>query len=118
MKTVGIISMIAGILATLSSTFFTAVNMEESAFLLITFWLLLSGFEITLAWILLFSKTRRFQRSHMLIIACLLILTMIWITFVIFEPNSRSILAWSLNTITYSVPFFAGLYIYWREGEF
>jgi hypothetical protein len=117
MKSVGIISMIAGILAALSSTFFTAVNMEGSAFLLITFWLLLSGFEIILAWILLFSKSGRFHRSHMLIIACLLFLTIIWITFVIFEPNSSSILAWSLNTLAYSVPFFAGLYIYWREGE-
>ena len=117
MKTIGIISMIAGILATLSSTFFTAVNMEESAIVVITFWLLLSGFEIILVWILLFLKSGTIHRSQKLIIVCLLMLTLIWMTFVFFEPNRRSILGWGLNTLAYSVPFFAGLYIYWRETE-
>lgn len=117
MKNLGLFAMIIGVLVTLNSTFFTVINSKHNPIILVSFWGLLSLFEIYFAWILLFSRPQNMEYPQRLILVVLVVLTLLWIIMVVLNPSRNSIFLWAINTLSFSVLFFAGLLIYHRETK-
>lgn len=115
MKKLGAISMIVSVISTLNSTLFTIIHTKHSAIVIISFWGLLSLLEVLFVWILLFSKPQNAQYLQKVAIISLVIFAVIWIIVVLPNPSRNSIFLWALNTLSFSILFFAGLIIYHKE---
>ena len=111
------LTMILGVLSTLSSTCFTMVYKQYDKVPIILFWGLLSGFEFVFAWFWLFSKTRVISYSQKLTLAALSTLTLVWVIIVLSNSDAKLILLWALKTLNYSGLYFVGLIIHYQARK-
>lgn len=117
MMKLGMLTMILGVLSTLSSTLFTVIYQQYNTMLLLTYWGLLSGFEFFFAWVYLPTKPKASQYTPIVAVAALVALTIVWIILVFNNADANLIFAWALKILNYSSLYFVGLFIYYRENK-